>query len=176
LLDLARMEAGYIDMPMAQMDFRELAERMHRKFLVRAKEHDITLKLEVDDSPMYLEQANEDRLEQVLTNLLDNAFRHTPDGGEIGISALIRESKLGKELHASIKDSGAGIPSDDLAFIFERFYKADKARVRGETVGTGLGLSIVKNIVDSHQGTIQAESELGKGTIFHMILPVERHQ
>ena len=108
--------------------------------------------------------------------MLDNAFRHTPDGGEIGISALIRESKLGKELHASIKDSGAGIPSDDLAFIFERFYKADKARVRGETVGTGLGLSIVKNIVDSHQGTIQAESELGKGTIFHMILPVERHQ
>jgi len=176
LLDLARMEAGYIDMPMAQMDFRELAERMHRKFLVRAKEHDITLTLEVEESPMYLEEANEDRLEQVLTNLLDNAFRHTPDGGEIGISAHIRESKLGKELHASIKDSGAGIPSDDLAFIFERFYKADKARVRGETIGTGLGLSIVKNIVDSHQGTIQAESELGKGTIFHMILPVERHQ
>lgn len=176
LLDLARMEAGHTDMPMRDMDFRELAERVYRKFLVRAKEHEIALQLELGESSLLLAHANEDRLEQVLTNLLDNAFRHTPDGGEIVIGAHREARREGPALHVSVRDSGVGIPADDLPFVFERFYKADKARVRGESGGTGLGLSIVKNIVDAHGGTIHAESELGKGTIFHMLLPVEKPQ
>ncbi|MNW64673.1 Sensor protein kinase WalK [compost metagenome] len=73
----------------------------------------------------------------------------------------------------SVKDQGVGIPTSDLPFIFERFYKADKARVRGESVGTGLGLAIVKNIVDAHQGTIHVNSVLGEGTEFILQFPVE---
>ncbi|MNE43600.1 Sensor protein SrrB [compost metagenome] len=112
----------------------------------------------------------------MLTNLLDNALRHTHEGGQISISAKWKEGKRGPELHVYIQDDGVGIPSDDLPYVFDRFYKADKARVRGENGGTGLGLSIVKNIVDSHHGSIQAESEIGKGTVFHIILPVEKQK
>nr|WP_247681637.1 ATP-binding protein [Paenibacillus sp. Marseille-P2973] len=176
LLDLARMEAGHTDMTMQSVDIRELAERVYRKFLVRSKENDIALRLELKDGALELQEANEDRLEQVLTNLLDNAFRHTPEGGTISIEAGMAEGGHGSELHLSVRDSGVGIPADDLPFVFDRFYKADKARVRGETGGTGLGLSIVKNIVDSHGGSIYAESEVGKGTAFHMLLPVEKPQ
>lgn len=176
LLDLARMEAGHTDMVLNPLDFRELAERVYRKFSVRAKDHNINITLELDKGSLYIQEANEDRLEQVLTNLLDNALRHTHENGHIGISAKVKDSRHGSELHVSIRDDGVGIPADDLPFVFERFYKADKARVRGENAGTGLGLSIVKNIVDSHHGSIQAESEVGKGTVFHIILPVERHK
>lgn len=70
-------------------------------------------------------------------------------------------------------DQGVGIPPEDLPFVFERFYKADKARVRGETVGTGIGLAIVKNIVTAHHGTINATSEVGKGTVFTMTIPTK---
>lgn len=175
LLDLARMEAGHTDMVMRQIDFRELAERVYRKFQVRAKENGVELSLELEEGQLKL-QADEDRLEQVLTNLLDNAFRHTPEGGKVAVTARMEPDGQGKQLHATVADTGVGIPSDDLRFIFDRFYKADKARVRGESGGTGLGLSIVKNIIDAHHGSIWADSEIGKGTAFHFLLPVEKGQ
>lgn len=170
LLDLARMEAGHTDMAMRQVDFRELAERVYRKFQVRAKENGVELALDLEEGELEL-QADEDRLEQVLTNLLDNAFRHTPEGGTVAVTAHMEPGGQGKQLHATVTDTGVGIPSDDLRFIFDRFYKADKARVRGESGGTGLGLSIVKNIIDAHHGSIWADSEIGKGTAFHFLLP-----
>lgn len=175
LLDLARMEAGHTDMAMRQVDFRELAERVYRKFQVRAKENGVELALDLEEGELEL-QADEDRLEQVLTNLLDNAFRHTPEGGTVAVTAHMEPGGQGKQLHATVTDTGVGIPSDDLRFIFDRFYKADKARVRGESGGTGLGLSIVKNIIDAHHGSIWADSEIGKGTAFHFLLPVEKGQ
>ncbi|WP_068785227.1 ATP-binding protein [Paenibacillus phocaensis] len=175
LLDLARMEAGHTDMVMRQLDFRELAERVYRKFQVRAKENGVELVLELEASELKL-QADEDRMEQVLTNLLDNAFRHTPEGGKVEVTARMEPGGSGHQLHATVADTGVGIPSDDVRFIFDRFYKADKARVRGENGGTGLGLSIVKNIIDAHHGKIWADSEIGKGTIFHFVLPVEKEQ
>lgn len=174
LLDLARMEAGQTELAMQQVDFRVLAERVSRKFAVRAKDNAITLKLELTHGELMLNEANEDSLEQVLTNLLDNALRHTPEGASITVAAEKVMGKRGFELHVSVRDEGVGIPSEDLPYIFERFYKADKARVRGEASGTGLGLSIVKNIVEAHQGSIHADSEMGKGTVFHLILPVEK--
>lgn len=172
LLDLARMEAGHTDMVMHQVDFRELAERVDRKFQVRAKDNRVKLVLELEDGDMQL-QADEDRLEQVLTNLLDNAFRHTPEGGKVTVTARLETGEMGKQLHVAVSDTGVGIPSEDLRYIFDRFYKADKARVRGENAGTGLGLSIVKNIIAAHHGSIWAESEIGKGSVFHFLLPVE---
>lgn len=175
LLDLARMEAGHTDMVMRRVDFRELAERVDRKFQVRAKDNGVELVLELEDGELQL-QADEDRLEQVLTNLLDNAFRHTPEGGKVTVKASMETGEMGKQLHVAVSDTGVGIPSEDLRYIFDRFYKADKARVRGENGGTGLGLSIVKNIIAAHQGSIWADSEIGKGTVFHFLLPVESGQ
>ena len=173
LLDMARMEAGHVDMAKKQLDLNELLERVYRKFTVRAKERNIELLYDRKTEDMVLEEADEDRLEQVMTNLLDNAFRHTPEEKKISILADRVLSDNKPMIRIVVKDEGVGIPPEDLPFVFERFYKADKARVRGESVGTGLGLAIVKNIVESHQGSIQVDSILGEGTAFTMLLPVE---
>ncbi|MEK4056577.1 ATP-binding protein [Paenibacillus sp. FSL F4-0087] len=173
LLDLARMEAGHTDMAVKEVDLVELLERVYRKFSVRSKEQDIHLRFECKQSSIELHQADEDRLEQVFTNLLDNAFRHTPSGKNVVISAELLTDVRTPVAKVTVNDEGVGIPSSDLPFIFERFYKADKARVRGESVGTGLGLAIVKNIVDAHHGTIIVNSVLGEGTEFILQFPVD---
>lgn len=173
LLDLTRMEAGHAELSLRKMDAGELCERVYRKFTVRAKERGIDLQLNKLHSNLLLEAADEDKLEQVLTNLLDNAFRHTPSGKQIRIIADRITVSNTEALQVKISDQGVGIPPEDLPFVFERFYKADKARVRGETVGTGIGLAIVKNIVIAHHGTINATSEVGEGTVFTMIIPTK---
>jgi two-component system sensor histidine kinase ResE len=174
LLDLARMEAGHTDMLKAQVDMSDLLERVYRKFSVRAKERDIVLQFSKLSDELLLKAADEDKLEQVLTNLLDNAFRHTPAGKKILITADVSVQEGRRYVDIEIRDEGVGIPPDDLPYIFERFYKADKARVRGESGGTGLGLAIVKNIVESHHGYISAASKLSEGTTFTLRLPVEK--
>lgn len=173
LLDLARMEAGHTDIQRSRLDVNELLERVYRKFSVRSKESGIDLIYDKKSPDLVLEAADEDKLEQVLTNLLDNAFRHTPEGKEIRIVAERIGEEHASELQIRIEDEGAGIPQEDIPFVFERFYKADKARVRGAANGTGLGLAIVKNIVESHSGSIRVASQLGEGTVFSIRLPVE---
>jgi len=106
-------------------------------------------------------------LEQVFINLLDNAVKYTPEGGEISISAV---EKGEREIQVSIQDNGIGIPQEDLSRIFERFYRVDKGRSQ-ELGGTGLGLSIVKHIIQAHGGRVWAESQLGKGSTFCFTLP-----
>lgn len=173
LLDLTRMEAGHAELMLRRMDAGELSERVYRKFSVRAKERGIDLRLNKLHDNLMLESADEDKLEQVLTNLLDNAFRHTPAGKIVSIDINRISTPDGESLEIVISDQGVGIPPEDLPFVFDRFYKADKARVRGETVGTGIGLAIVQNIVTAHKGTIQAVSEVGKGTSFTIIIPAK---
>lgn len=171
LLDLTRMDAGHMDLHLEQVDVHELIQRVQRKFLVRAKEREVELVYEAGDRPLVLTAADEDRLEQVLTNLLDNAFRHTPAGRGIVIHADETETDRRSAIRIRVKDEGVGIPPEDLPYIFDRFYKADKARVRGEDGGTGLGLAIVRTIVEAHHGKITAESGIGQGSVFTMILP-----
>ncbi|WP_172196213.1 HAMP domain-containing sensor histidine kinase [Saccharibacillus qingshengii] len=170
LLDLARMEAGHTDIARSRVDIGELVERVYRKFAVRAKDGELDFRLERDEGSLVLDQADEDRLEQVVTNLLDNAFRHTPAGRRVTIAVkpTIAEQET---LTIYVSDEGLGIPAEDVPYIFDRFYKADKARTRAVSSGTGLGLAIVKNIVDAHGGRIQVESVLGEGTKFRVILP-----
>ncbi|CAM4315153.1 HAMP domain-containing sensor histidine kinase [Saccharibacillus endophyticus] len=170
LLDLARMEAGHTDISRERVDIGELVERVYRKFAVRAKEDELDFSLEREEEDLVLEQADEDRLEQVVTNLLDNAFRHTPSGRKVTI-AVKPTITDGDALTIYVADEGHGIPAEDVPYIFERFYKADKARTRAASSGTGLGLAIVKNIVDAHGGRIQVESVVGEGTKFRVILP-----
>jgi two-component system sensor histidine kinase ResE len=174
LLDLARMEAGHVEMNFGKVDVESLIKRVHRKFLVYAKERGIDLKCLLPNAPLVIGAADEDRLEQVLTNLLDNAMRHTPSGAGITLSCSVGSINNIAYLQVKVQDEGHGIPEEDLPYIFERFYKADKARTRGASSGgTGLGLAIVKNIVESHNGRIEVESTVGLGTTFTLLLPVE---
>jgi signal transduction histidine kinase len=110
-----------------------------------------------------------DYLKELLLVLVDNAIQYTPDGGEIRLSL----ERLGDEALISVADNGVGIAADDLPHLFERFYRADQARHRtiGAAHGTGLGLSIARWIADEHDGRIDVESELGKGSRFTVHLP-----
>jgi signal transduction histidine kinase len=109
---------------------------------------------------------DEMQVEQMIRNLVDNAIKYTPEGGKVEISAKL----AGDAVIFEIKDNGIGIPQGEVGRIFERFYRVDKARSR-RLGGTGLGLSIVKDIVDSHGGEIQVETQLGKGSTFTVKIP-----
>ena len=111
-------------------------------------------------------RGNEDRLGQVLVNLLHNAVKFSPDGGVVAVH--VRAST--KEVIVSVEDHGIGIPKADRSRIFERFYMADKARRRGG--GTGLGLAIARHVVEAHGGRIRVESEEGRGSTFSFTVPI----
>ncbi|UTR09579.1 ATP-binding protein [Evansella sp. LMS18] len=165
LLDIARMEAGHIELNLEEMNVTEFSHRVLRKFQGVAKEHGIKVSGDIKeiDNPV---PADPDRIEQVLTNLIDNAIRHTSSDGDV----TLRVEPADDGVRIDVEDTGSGIPEEDLPFVFERFYKADKARTRGRA-GTGLGLAIVKNIVDAHKGKISAHSKVGEGTTFSVFLP-----
>jgi two-component system, OmpR family, sensor histidine kinase ResE len=168
LLDLARMEAGHIRLNLDSVPIIPFTERVTNKFLGLARDNSVSIyfKSSVDpDKEMIMDP---DRVEQVLTNLIDNAVRHTPEDGTVTVS--LTGEKGGFLFH--VADTGSGIPEEDIPFVFERFYKADKARTRGKA-GTGLGLAIAKNIVEAHKGHIQVHSKLDQGTTFTFFLPFQ---
>ncbi|MEH7107387.1 ATP-binding protein [Bacillus sp. JJ1764] len=165
LLDLARMEAGHIQLTLEDVDLASFLNRIIHKFQGLAKDNSILLSAEIPTEISSI-RFDPDRIEQVLTNLIDNAMRHTPQGGTVKLKAGLEE----KGIKIEVEDSGSGIPEDDLPFVFERFYKADKARTRGRS-GTGLGLAIAKNIIDAHKGHISVHSKIGHGTTFSFIIP-----
>ena len=166
LLDLARMESGNMTLNYEQVQTGSYLERIAAKFSGLAREKEITLKLDMEMDDIHWE-FDPDRIEQVLTNLIVNAIRHTPEGGSVQLVSRIDERE---HLLIEVKDTGTGIPEEDLAFVFERFYKSDKARTRGES-GTGLGLAIARNIIEAHKGTISVHSRLGEGSTFSFRLP-----
>lgn len=167
LLDLARMEAGNVELHLQRMDIDPVIQRTVRKFVNYAKEEDVEL-IENLTPTKYRYEIDPDRIEQILTNLIDNAIRHNAKNGTVTISSVEEDSQL----KVSVQDTGSGIPEEDLPFIFERFYKADKARTRGKSgKGTGLGLSIVKHLVEAHGGQIYVHSKEGEGTTFFFKLP-----
>ncbi|MCM3281151.1 ATP-binding protein [Exiguobacterium sp. MER 193] len=166
LLDLARIESGKETMHFTSFDIGDFLPRVMRKFNQMASEKEIRLQT---DAPHRLIEADGDRLEQVFTNLIGNAIAHT-DSGEIRIEAIEETDGL----RIQLTDTGHGIPKEDLPFVFERFYKADKARTSGSKTGTGIGLAIVKNVVDAHHGKVSVSSTLGVGTTFEIYLPFEQ--
>jgi two-component system, OmpR family, phosphate regulon sensor histidine kinase PhoR len=165
LLTLAQLESRTVELHMSRIDLANLLGNVARDWETKFGEKQ--LKVDVDLAPELPEiAADEVRLEEVLYNLIDNAVKYTPSGGTI----QLRAEKLPNEVAISINDSGVGIPKHDLPRIFERFYRADKARSR-ELGGTGLGLAIVKHIAQLHGGRVEAQSEPGKGTTIRVILP-----
>ncbi len=167
LLDLARLDAGTADLKMSLVDMHVLLDSIMEKFSLQAQKDGVNLAV---DSPPGLPSlvADGDRLAQVFTNLVDNALRHTPAGGQVTLQARLTQT----EMEIRVADTGSGIPADALPHIFERFYQADLSRPGGEMHGAGLGLAIVQEIVAAHSGRITVRSQEGLGTTFTVCLPL----
>ncbi|WP_226579457.1 ATP-binding protein [Halobacillus litoralis] len=169
LLDLARMEAGHIQLSIEPIDMETYMHKIIRKFHGIANEKGVVLTYSINQNLKTL-HFDPDRIEQVFTNLIDNAIRHSESGGEV----LVTVDAGRGEWVASVHDSGLGIAEEDLPFVFERFYKADKSRKRESKnykKGTGLGLAIAKNIVEAHEGSISVHSKINEGTTFTLKIP-----
>ena len=166
LTDLARIQAGQITMQTEPVDVGEIAASVADRLAVMAQRKAITLHNNADSLPAV--RGDGDRLAQVMTNLISNAIKYTPEGGRVTVSTSISESGV----KIDVADTGIGIPREDLPRIFERFYQVDKAR--GPRRGSGLGLAITREIVDAHGGTITVASPgPGKGSTFTVWLPAK---
>lgn len=171
LLDLSRMESGDLPLALEPVRLGALVDRVMEEVAVARPERARTLHLR-NDVPPELPPVNADpeRIHQVLFNLLDNAFRFTPDGG----SVTVRATRGDDVCEVSVQDTGPGIPEEHLPLVFERFYRVDPSRSRDDG-GTGIGLAIARSIVDAHGGRIWAESVEGKGSTFRFMLPLSGH-
>ncbi|MFB3886023.1 MAG: ATP-binding protein [Thermodesulfobacteriota bacterium] len=161
LLDLSRIESGKIEIKFEEVDLRSSIEFVLSSLRPQTDGKSIQLKMEIAEGllPAY---ADRDKFEQILTNLVGNAIKFTPEGGEISVSAKPFEEEM---VAISVKDSGIGIPEDQLDKIFEKFHQVEDS-LRRSVTGTGLGLAITKGLVETHHGKIWVESELGKGSTF----------
>ena len=167
LLDLARLDAGTADFKMTPVDMRMLLDSIVEKFSLQAQKNGVALVLDVPPE-LLVPIADGDRLAQVFTNLVDNALRHTPTGGQVTLQVQATQT----EMEIQIADTGLGIPADAIPHIFERFYQADPSRPGGEKHGAGLGLAIVYEIIAAHSGRITVRSQEGLGTTFTVHLPL----
>ena len=164
LLDLSRIESGQVTLERESVFPKTLLTSAADRMKLQAERAGLNLHVECsDDLPKV--RADQSRLEQVLVNLIHNAVKFTRSGGEV---ALLAEAAEGG-IRFAVKDTGIGIPLDDVPRVFERFYRVDKSRTGS---GTGLGLSIARHIVEAHNGKIWVESEEGKGSTFYFSIPL----
>ncbi len=170
LHELAQAEAGQLSLNLEAADLVALAKNTTSLFEGLAQEKGIRFDFNAP-ADLPLVQADADRARQVLHNLLGNALRHTPEGGQVSLSIARAQSKGSNFLRISISDTGPGIPPDVLSRVFDRFWRADKSRSR-EGGGTGLGLAIARQLVQAHGGQIGVESTVGQGSRFWFTLPV----
>jgi signal transduction histidine kinase len=172
LLDLSRIESGQVHMRQEDLSLNELLDHVREVFVRRSEDTGVQLDIRPHGDPHVT--GDFDRLEQVLNNLLDNAFRHTEEGGTVRVTS--RDLQPGV-VQVTVSDTGVGIPQEDVPHLFERFYRAranGAAAINGTPSGTkgyGLGLAISREIVRAHGGEIWATSELGRGTTFVFTLP-----
>ncbi|HEY5983612.1 MAG TPA: ATP-binding protein [Anaerolineales bacterium] len=166
LLLLAQAESGKLSLDLKPLALDTLLLEVFQEMRVLAGGKVRLTLTNIDQMQMI---GDRDRLKQVFLNVAANAVRYTPEGGEV----MVGLSRVGDQARIVISDTGPGIPEEDLPFIFERFYRAEKARTRGRG-GFGLGLSIAQWIVENHDGTIEVESKVGQGTTFAIWLPLVR--
>ncbi len=164
MLDLDRMESGRMAIHPEAIDFNSVIGDVADRVRPNAPNHTLTLDLQPDLPQI---QADRDRMTQVASNLLNNAVKYSPTGGRITLTTRAD----GSELRFDVRDEGLGIPPDALETIFERYSRVDSQATR-DIQGTGLGLPIVRQIVQLHGGRVWAESELGRGSVFHVALPL----
>jgi two-component system phosphate regulon sensor histidine kinase PhoR len=167
VLSLARLESPGMELTLSKVDLPELLHSIMRDWEKRLGAKQLKSHLNFPGNLPRL-RADETRLQELIYNLLDNAVKYSKPGGTV----FLRAEPAGDSVRISVADQGVGIPENDLPRIFERFYRADKSR-SSEHSGTGLGLSIVKHIAQLHGGSVEAESEFGKGTTISVVLPVK---
>jgi len=165
LLTLARADSGKEQLQFTKINLAKFLQDLCTDIEILCQEKGLTLQLDYFEN-LFI-NGDSRSLRNLVDNLLTNAIRYTATGGMISV-ALLRKKNMAV---ISIADTGIGIPSDELPFIFERFYRVDKARSR-EDGGSGLGLAICKHIVNTHGGSIEVESQIQKGSTFHVKLPV----
>lgn len=165
LLDLSRFEAGGLPIETREVNVAELMDQVQGTFRALADQKQIEFQVETDASVPARAVMDPDRIRhEVLGNLLSNAFKFTPTGGRIDL----RFWGVADQIHLEVSDTGVGIPQDQIAHIFDKYYQVG---AEAKAMGAGLGLAIVKHVVDAHGGSIEATSEPGKGTRFHIQLP-----
>ncbi|MFS0723214.1 two-component system histidine kinase PnpS [Paenibacillus sp. 1P07SE] len=175
ILELSKVESRRVPLQLSPVEMSSVVSRTMEFIATEATRKNIALEMSVAEG-IYVE-ADEDRLHQILINLLSNGVNYTPEGGKVSVKVEplrqpgAQESQDYDMIRITIADTGIGIPKKDLPRIFERFYRVDKARSRSSG-GTGLGLSIVKHLVELHKGTIVVDSSPGVGSTFTIELPV----
>ncbi len=165
---LSQAEAGQLSLHLAPVDVAELMADIQTSFSGLAEEKRIKLTVSFDGKPAELTiEGDAGRLDQVLGNLVSNALRHTPPGGQITLHAARQDGMV----QLQVQDTGEGIPEADLPFVFDRFWRGDRARTRADGSGGGLGLAIVKQMVEAHHGRVAVSSTPGQGTTFTLLFP-----
>jgi signal transduction histidine kinase len=165
LQELSLAEAGRLRLERQPVAPADVVDRAVEALRPRAEAEGVALQVDLPEG-LPLVDVDPQRIGQVLRNLLDNGLTHTPSGGEISVNARARD----RWVEINVQDTGAGIAAEDLPYVFERFYRADRSRSRA-TGGAGLGLAIAKQLVEAHGGEIEVESEIGRGTRFTFTLP-----
>jgi two-component system phosphate regulon sensor histidine kinase PhoR len=165
LLTLSHIETGQIKMHFESFDLRKLVDEVFEQFEEKADKKGVKLKLD-NSAGKVIVFADWQRINQVMTNLISNAIKHSHEGSEVSVSFEVSK----KSVLTMIRDTGEGIPPEHIARIFERFYRVDKSRSR-EKGGTGLGLAIVKHILEGHNSRPEVESIPGQGSTFSFKLP-----
>ncbi len=164
VIELSRIETGKIKLKLEPVDLNLLAEEVIARLGPQADRQQVSLSAELaSDLPSV--QADKERIQQVIVNIVHNAIKFTPPGGKVVVSTKLDDQSV----VTRVSDTGIGISKEDLPHIFERFFKADKSR---STSGTGLGLAIAKHIVQTHGGSVWIQSEQGKGSTFGFNLPL----
>jgi len=163
LENLAKVESDNLKLNKTPINLREMTKKVLWNYEKELRDRNLSVEVEGNCSLVY---ADRDRIGQVLVNLISNAVKYTPDGGEIRITLSDTEDSV----VFNIRDSGIGIPEAEIPYIFERFYRADKSRNRN-TGGSGIGLAIVKSVVSAHGGAVDVESRLNEGSNFIVKLP-----
>lgn len=169
LQTLSLAETGQLPLHPARFLLADLIADLASSFSSQAASLGVDLRTRLADTNQQV-TADYDRLNQVLSNLISNALRHTPSGGTVSIETESIEGNANHQVRITITDTGSGISPEDLPFIFDRFWRGDRSR-RERASHSGLGLAIVKQLVHAHGGTIEAQSKVGKGTTFHINLP-----
>jgi signal transduction histidine kinase len=164
LLSLA--ESGQLKLERVRMNIAELMTHAVEPFRLQAQSSAVELNLDLASHLPEVE-VDVDRMTQVIRNLLSNALRHTPEGGQVTVTC---KQNTAQQLLITVTDTGVGISADDLPYVFDRFYRADKSRSR-TSGGSGIGLAIVKQLVEAHGGRVWVESQPPQGTTFGFTLP-----
>jgi len=166
LVFLARGQAGRVTLSFANVDLVKFISEVTQDLLPAMSDKELELSVELPEAPARA-FIDSDRMQQVLHNLLENAIRYTEPGGKV----RVRLTSSPSEVRIEVSDTGIGIPEANLPYVFERFFRSDRAR-RAHPGGSGLGLSIVRWIVEAHKGTVAVVSRVGEGTTFTVTLPL----